>query len=690
MKKILTATLAAALLSVLVTGPSLAGRVTNDLRDAIRDAAPNDKVDVIVRFANKADLRALKRLTKKKRKRAVIRALRRRADLDQNEARRLLRILGNKHRTLWINNSIAARVPAHLVDDLAALPGVAKVKLDAVVQAFPHQSAGGAMPEVNLTTIGADAMWAMGLTGTGTVVANMDTGVDGNHSDVGLKWRGGTNSWFDPYGQHSTPEDYAQGSSGHGTGSMGIMVGGVSGYSGTAYGVAPGAQWVAVKMFDDAGNAQLSDIHAGFQWLLDPDGDPYTDDAPVVANNSWGFDGQVNQCDTEFQQDIQTLKAAGIGAVFSAGNLGQFSATSVPPANLPESFSVGAVDDDDLVLSSSSRGPSACGGTYPNVVAPGDAILTAYPGGPFFYQSFSGTSAAAPHVAGAMALLSQAFPNASVETIEDAIEMTAVDLGDSGPDNDYGYGRLDVAAAHDCLEVDVTRALYRTPDLGTNPDRLIVWAVPSDCVAAETPMTVAMYLDDGTTAQYNMVWSASKNRWQKVITNISANNGGATPVSVFVSSDELSGNSLVTDKSPSGNAAADADDDNDGYGAAIDCDDGDPAIHPNALEAKNNGVDEDCVGGDFTIDFTRSEYLDNSDKLIVWATSDHGDQAGLKLKLFDENGSSFKTFNMTWNANKSRWQRAIANYSTKSWAVAIPPAYVEVYGAEGSETKGVE
>ena len=79
---------------------------------------------------------------------------------------------------------------------------------------------------------------------------------------------------------------------------MGVMVGGASG--GSAIGVAPEARWIAVKIFDDAGKAPLSAIHQGFQWLLDPDGDPDTDDAPDVVNNSWGFVENLNECIEEF------------------------------------------------------------------------------------------------------------------------------------------------------------------------------------------------------------------------------------------------------------------------------------------------------------------------------------------------------------------------------------------------------
>jgi bacillopeptidase F len=224
--------------------------------------------------------------------------------------------------------------------------------------------------------------------------------------------------------------------------------------------MAPGVQWIAVKMFNDAGEAPISAIHQSFQWLLDPDGDPYTDDAPDVVNNSWGFRTLLYICYLEFQPDIQALQTSGIAVVFSAGNEGIYgpAPTSISPANNPESFAVGAVSNTLYIAGFSSRGPSACvleNDFFPEVVAPGVSVKTAdltFNGVfPISTQHLSGTSFAAPHVAGALALLLSAFPELRVSELEAALMDTAVDLGDIGPDNDYGYGLIDVMAAYRSL-----------------------------------------------------------------------------------------------------------------------------------------------------------------------------------------------------------------------------------------------
>jgi subtilisin family serine protease len=290
------------------------------------------------------------------------------------------------------------------------------------------------------------------------VVATLDTGVDVLHPDLGSKWRGGSNSWFDPYRNTAVPYDVADPRTGlgHGTAVMGILVGGSAG--GTAIGVTPDARWIAAKIFNDAGVAENLRIHQGFQWLLDPDGNPGTDDAPDVVNNSWGFEDRPGECISEFRPDVQALRSAGIAMAFAAGNTGSLANTSVSPANYPESFAVGAVDQALAVPLFSARGPSACDGTvYPEVVAPGVHVRTAdlTSGGviPASYALVAGTSFSAPHVTGALALLFSALPGQSATALEAALRQTATDLGPAGPDNSSGSGLINALAAYNYLNI---------------------------------------------------------------------------------------------------------------------------------------------------------------------------------------------------------------------------------------------
>ena len=476
-KKLKWTVLFAVLFTFLPLSVLQAAAVDPELASLIQILDPAEEVSVIVTLSDQVDLKKIKDKDKSLRRSKIIKALRDKSDKSQVDLKKFLRDKKvNRVISFWVFNGIAVSLPVELIDELAGLPGVKSIQLDGTLSEPQPTLAGEGGPEWNLDLIRAPLLWDKGIFGSGVVVANMDTGVDGDHPDLAANYRGGSNSWFDPHGEHLTPYD----KHGHGTQTMGIMVGGSNG--GSAIGVAPASQWIAVKMFDDAGETQYSSIHLGFQWLLDPDNNPDSDDLPDVVNNSWGYGELFGECFNEFQLDIQALKAAGVAVVFSAGNKGPDWDTSVSPANYPESFAVGSVDEFLFIADTSSRGPSACDGAfYPELVAPGmnvrSADLTFGGVFPDSYASVSGTSFAAPHVAGSMALLLSADPALSVEQLESALSGVAADLGDPGPDYDYGNGLLDVFAAWDlvqtgnpgCTDGDGD-GFYLEADCGTAPD----------------------------------------------------------------------------------------------------------------------------------------------------------------------------------------------------------------------------
>ena len=434
-----------------LAGPARAGVVRPDLASRIDRSAPGDEIPVIITLRDQLDLEQVPGGGRKAHRAELTSALQEKAGRTQNSLKRFLQQhTAGEIISYWIFNGMAATVRADLIGDLAALPEVSSVQLDGVITLQQPEPASTAAPEWNLGAIRAPELWNIGYTGTGVVVAGMDSGVDADHPDLAARWRGGGNSWYDPNGEHYAPYD----SDGHGTRTMGLMVGGDAG--GSAVGVAPGAQWIAVKIFNDHGEASYSAIHLGFQWLLDPDGDPATDDLPDVVNNSWGFDQAVDQCLPEFQPDVQALRAAGVAVVFAAGNTGPNPTTSISPANYPESFAVGAVDEALAIADFSGRGPSACdGGTYPDLVAPGvnikapDLTFGGTVPDAYAFAYVSGTSFAAPHVAGSMALMLSVDPLLTVDELEAVLAQSAADPGDPGADSAYGYGLLDVSAAYD-------------------------------------------------------------------------------------------------------------------------------------------------------------------------------------------------------------------------------------------------
>ena len=422
------------------------------LEIVLASSSPSQFYSVIVFLADEVDTKAIKGNGKADKQKKIIQQLRKKADDTQNILRQLLQSRQaqsqvSSYTPLWLRNAIALKATPAIIREVAKYPEVSSIVTDSSFQAPPKptiQAATTASPvEPNVSLIDAPTMWNMGYSGQGVVIASLDTGVDYTHPDLNTQWRAGSNSWFDPYGEHpTTPTDL----SGHGTWTMGVMVGRNAG--GTAIGVAPQAKWIAAKIFNDNGVATASAIHLAFQWSLDPDGNPATADAPDVINNSWSYGSPG--CNLEFAPDLQNLVNAGITPVFAAGNYGPTAASSISPANNPNAFSVGAISNAGVVANDSGRGPTSCGTgqsvTFPNVVAPGVNVRSSdlYGG----YYTASGTSLAAPHLTGALALLLSAYPDLTVDQQRTAFISSAIDLGPVGPDNSYGVGRIDALAAY--------------------------------------------------------------------------------------------------------------------------------------------------------------------------------------------------------------------------------------------------
>jgi len=466
MKKIISFVIAPVLLFSLLIAPAVSVRasdnpptwrvavaaenkISSSLQAQLESLQPDETVTVIVQLRQQANLPQGKGLGRAEQLSRVIEALTFTAEKTQGPVKNFLdekRSNGGvkSYISFWVFNGFSVTATYDATHELAAQPDVLSISADEldIVPASSPQALSN--PEPNISLVNAPALWSMGYTGQGVVVASMDSGVSMSHADLSSRWRGGSNSWYDPYGQHATPADL----SGHGTWTMGVMVGGDSG--GSSIGVAPGAQWVAVKMFNDAGSSTATAIHQGYQWLLDPDGNAATADAPDVVNNSWTF--AYPGCYLDFEPDLQALRAAGILPVFAAGNGGPNSNTSYSPANNPSAFAVGSIDNNSNIYGLSSRGPTTCGGStgvFPELVAPGVNVRTTDLGG--FYTTASGTSLSSPHVAGGLALLLSAYSNISASQQQNALLASAVDLGASGPDDIYGYGRLDLPAAYQWL-----------------------------------------------------------------------------------------------------------------------------------------------------------------------------------------------------------------------------------------------
>lgn len=423
------------------------------------------EVDVIIRMKDQVDLQKIYPQVKQKKNRTekiqtIKETLTEKANNSQKGLQQALKAMESKGKakqksSLWIINGMSATVTKEALDELKKRDDIESITLDEVLQ-LPEvtvEESKPRLPEWGLEKIFAPKVWGKyGLKGEGIVVGIMDTGVDGQHEALRKNYRGRDGnhqySWIDVSGDnYSTPND----GNGHGTHVAGTAVGGGDG---EPIGVAPGAEWIAAKIFSDGGRASTSGIHEAFQWFMAPGGDPSK--APHVVNNSWG---NSNTYSVEFYDDVKAWIAAGIFPAFAAGNDGPGSQTIGSPGSFPESFTVGATDIYDQTAYFSSRGPvfwqDANGERKrfikPDISAPGHQIYSAWPTklNKGKYNTISGTSMATPHVAGAIALLYQANPALTVDEVKTILKETVRKEGHMGtlPNDSYGEGIIDIYQA---------------------------------------------------------------------------------------------------------------------------------------------------------------------------------------------------------------------------------------------------
>ena len=373
------------------------------------------------------------------------------------------------YRSFWIANVVFVTGDRTAAEAIARLPEVDRVLPAAKV--YPPEppveiSADDASDldfSWGIEKIGADQVWSTyGATGQGIVAGLVDTGVQWDHPALKDQYRGwnGTTAdhnynWYDPANLCGNGGQVPCDDNGHGTHTTGTVAGGDSGsplYG--DIGVAPGAKWIhALGCCPDS-----ETLMAAMQWMLAPtdlNGDnPDSSKRPQVVNNSWGGPGGR----TYYQDAIDSWRAAGIVPVFSAGNEGGECGTLGSPGDNVVSYNVGATNSSDGIASFSSRGPNPfTGRPGPEVSAPGESIGSSYPTDS--YTIMSGTSMAAPHVTGAVAVLLSAEPDliGQVDMIEEIFRATSVHLtssqtcggvpGTDIPNNTFGWGRIDLLAA---------------------------------------------------------------------------------------------------------------------------------------------------------------------------------------------------------------------------------------------------
>ena len=537
------ASAALALLVLLTLGrPSLAAppRPPNVAALVWDETAEGNQTTFLVVLQEQADLSAAAQLpTREARGQFVVDQLRETARRTQADLRALLDRRGAAYRPFYVVNVLAVTGDRVLVEELAARPEVDRIAANPAVRAdlpssLPVQTVmAPAGVEWGVQRVNADDVWALGYTGQGVVVAGQDTGYDWDHPALVGTYRGWNGitathdyNWHDAI--HSgggvcgpdSPEPCDDHS--HGTHTMGTIVGDDGGSN--QIGVAPAAQWIGCRNMNQGVGTPDTYMEC-FEFFLAPypigdnpaQGNPAL--APHVINNSWGCPPSEG-CDWDtLQLTVENARAAGILVVVSAGNGGSdCSSVDDPPALYEAAFSAGATNSSDNIATFSSRGPvteDESGRRKPDVSAPGVYVRSSIPGGG--YGNKSGTSMAAPHVAGVAALLWSAAPHliGDVDGTEEIIEQTArprttsQGCGGDGPDdvpnNVYGWGIVDALAAVN----------YAHPAVTVTKQAVFHWGIPARlleytlAVTNTSPFTISgVVLTDTLPISTPLAWAS--------------------------------------------------------------------------------------------------------------------------------------------------------------------------------------
>ena len=378
--------------------------------------------------------------------------------------------------SFWVVNAVYCEATPAVIQALSARAEVNYVNYDRVYcpdLPEPEQQPEGTEEIAwGVDKINAPAVWALGYRGQGIICGHIDTGCDHTHPDLA------DHLWTDPnYPHHGwdfeNDDDDPMDGHGHGTHTAGTVAG--DGTAGSQTGVAPEAQVMICRVqnaVDTAGQRQMWDA---VQFCLSPPLSPSHGADLYTMSMGWQISWAPDQSTWRTLSD--NVCAAGLIQIVAAGNERGISPPNACrcPGNVPPPWwnpqntgtgevsgiiSIGATDATDAIASFSSPGPVTWstvapfndfayppGLTRPDVSAPGVNVKSCMNGGG--YTTMDGTSMATPHVAGTVCLMLSKNPNLMPYDVDSILEITSVDLGATGKDNDFGAGRINALAAVD-------------------------------------------------------------------------------------------------------------------------------------------------------------------------------------------------------------------------------------------------
>src|SRR5215472_5261159 len=446
--------------------------------------ANGQQAEFFIELADQADLSGADSLpTKAEKGRFVYQTLLKKAQTTQRPILQWLEQHGIEYQSFYIINAVLVKGDRQLAEAVAARPDVARISGNPVIHndlpkpgPVEKSASRPATVEPGVQYVHAPQVWALGFTGQNIVIASADTGQRWTHDALKPHYRGwdGANANHN-YNWHDSIHDSVGNPCGndspfpcddffHGSHTTGTAIGDDG--MGNQIGVAPGAKWIGCRNMD-VGNGTPARYIECMEFFLAPyplnctpdQGDPTK--APDITINSWGCPTSEGcTVGNELQAAVEAQEAAGIQMVVAAGNSGPACSTvSDPPSFYDASFTAGAlVTGSDTIAGFSSRGPvtrDGSGRIKPDISAPGTGTRSASNSCDSCYTTASGTSMATPHIAGTMGLLWCALPSLrhQITTSRTTLENAAVHIADTScgsagpPNNTYGWGRVDIAAA---------------------------------------------------------------------------------------------------------------------------------------------------------------------------------------------------------------------------------------------------
>ncbi len=330
----------------------------------------------------------------------------------------------------------AMKLPGDKLGEISKMKGVRGIYKDQKLKVLesPGEPAGEIHSGISKVD---DPRSGQSLKGTGMTIALIDTGIDPMHESL----KGKVVAFKDFVNNQSSPYD----DNGHGTHCASLI-------AGTGMGVAPEAKLVVIKVMDRDGACYLSDALNALDWCVE------NKDRYGIKIVSFSVGGETpSDGSSLLDEACNRMVDDGMVMCVAAGNSGPTPSSIVIPGDAEKVITVGAIDPMGDIFEKSSRGPSVNGEIKPDIVTLGVDVVSALAGSKDGYSSMSGTSMAVPQVSGAAALLMEAKPDMEPSDVKRVLLKTADDLGQSGPDNVYGYGALNLTDALKSMQASSKR-----------------------------------------------------------------------------------------------------------------------------------------------------------------------------------------------------------------------------------------